>query len=176
MAVTKDQKKVQLAELKEKLSKASSVIFAHYIGMTVADVSALRKQLKQAGAEMKVAKKTLMRIAAAEHGLTAPDDTVLSGPVAYIFSYQDPVAGAQAALKFSKDHPQVAFLGGFFEGKLLTKKDAMTLATIPSRTVLLGTFAGMIQSPLRSFASMCNGPLSGFARATSELAKQKSAA
>ena len=125
---------------------------------------------------MKVAKKTLMRIAAKEQGLPVPQEAHLPGPVACIFSMSDPVAGAQIAHAFSKEHPQVSFVGGFFEGKLLSKSDAMTLATIPSRQVLLATFAGMLQSPLRSFMSICNNPLTGFARALSEKAKKMPAA
>lgn len=172
MALTREQKKVQLEELKDKLGKASSVLFAHYIGMSVADVSDLRKKLKATGAEMKVAKKTLMTLAAKEKGLPTPEESMMTGPVACIFSYQEPTAGAQTAFAFSKDHPQVAFLGGFFEGRLLSKADAMALATIPSRQVLLGTFAGMLRAPLQSFASICGSPLSGFARSLSELAKK----
>lgn len=172
MALTRDQKKVQLQELKDKMDQSQSVIFANYIGLTVAEVSDLRRKLRKAGAEMKVAKKTLMRIAAEEKGLPTLDESQMTGPVACIFSMQDPVAGAQAAFAYGKEHPQVKFLGGIFEGKILSKADAMTLATIPNRQTLLGTFAGMIQSPLRSFASICNSPLSGFARALSEMAKK----
>ncbi len=172
MAVTREQKAEQLKELKDKFTTASSVIFAHYIGMNVTDVSDLRKQLKTQGAEMKVAKKTLMAIAAKESNLPELQEDTLDGPVACIFSYQDPLSGAQIAFKFSKDHPQVAFLGGMFEGKLLSKQEAMDLATIPSRQVLLAIFASMIRSPLVKFASMMNSPLTGFARALSELEKK----
>ena len=173
MALTKAQKTTQLKELREKLSKASSVVFTHYIGIKVLDVSDLRKKLKEAGAEMKVAKKTLIRIAAKEQGLPEFTDAGMEGAVACIFSYTDPVAGAQVAFKFSKDHPQVSFLAALFEGKLLSQSDAKVLAQIPSRQVLLAIFAGMLQSPLRSFASMCSSPLSGFARALAEVAKKK---
>ncbi len=172
MAVSREQKAVQLKELKEKFQTASSVIFAHYIGMTVTDASDLRKKLKGQGAEMKVAKKTLMAIAAKEAALPVMEEDKLDGPVACIFSFQDPLSGAQVAFKFSKDHPQITFLGGMFEGKLLSKQEAMALATIPSRQVLLAIFAGMIRSPLTKFASMCNNPLTGFARALKELEKK----
>ena len=176
MAVTRDQKKVLLQELKDKLKSSQSVVFANYIGLKVSEVSELRRKLRAAGAEMKVAKKTLMRIAAKEQGLPVPDENALPGPVACIFSEKDPIVGPQVAYAFSKEHKQVQFLGGFFEGKLLSKADAMTLATIPGRQVLLTTFAGMLQSPLRSFASIINSPLTGFARALSEKAKKTSAA
>jgi large subunit ribosomal protein L10 len=176
MAVTRDQKAVQLKDLQQKFDTAQSVVFTNYIGLTVADVTELRRNLRKAGAEMKVAKKTLVRIAAEGKNLPIPAEKELPGPVACIFSYQDPIAGAQVAFAFGKTHPQVKFVGGLFEGKVLNKADAMTLATIPSKQVLLATFAGMLQSPLRSFMSMCNGPLSGFARGLSEVAKKKAAA
>ncbi|MSR86957.1 50S ribosomal protein L10 [Candidatus Peribacteria bacterium] len=175
MAVSRDQKKVLLAELKDKMKSAQSVVFANYIGLKVSEVSELRRKLKAAGAEMKVGKKTLMRIAAKEQGLPELDDAALPGAIACIFSMTDPIVGPQVAHAFSKEHPQVSFVGGFFEGKMLSKSDAMTLATIPGRQVLLATFAGMLQSPLRSFMSICNNPLIGFARALSEKAKKTAA-
>ncbi|MBI3618629.1 50S ribosomal protein L10 [Candidatus Peregrinibacteria bacterium] len=173
MALTKQQKTEQLRVLKEKFTKASSVIFAHYIGLTVSEVSDLRRKLKKSGAEMKVAKKTLMKLAAKELSMPAPTDELMEGPVACIFSYSDPVSGAQTAFTYAKDHQQVSLLGGIFEGKLLSKFDAKVLATIPGRQVLLATFAGMIRSPLVSFASMCDSPFTGFARLLSEIAKKK---
>lgn len=176
MAITRDQKATQLKELQDKLQSSQSVVFANYIGLKVSEVSELRRKLRAAGAEMKVAKKTLMRIAAKEVGLPMPDENALPGPVACIFSVGDPIVGPQVAHAFGKDHKQVQIIGGFFEGKLLSKTDALTLATIPGRQVLLATFAGMLQSPLRSFASIINSPLTGFARALSEKAKKQPSA
>ena len=164
MAVTKAQKVELLAELKDKMSKAQSIMFAHYIGMNVLDVSDLREKLRQGKAEMKVGKKTLMRIAAKELNLPEMSDDLLDGPVACIFSYEDALSGAQIAFKFSKDHPQVELIGGVFEGKLLSKAEAVAIAKIPGKQQLLGMFAAMI-----------NSPLSSFARGLSELAKQKEA-
>ena len=152
------------------------MVFSQYIGMTVTEVTELRRKLRKAGAEMKVAKKTLVRLAAEGKKLPVPEEKDLPGPVACIFSFHDPIAGAQVAFAFGKDHPQVKFLGALFEGKVLSKADAVTLANIPGRTVLLATFAGMLRSPLVSFASICNSPLSGFARGVSELAKKKATA
>lgn len=175
MALTRKQKETQLTDLKDKFKKASSVVFTQYIGMNVADVSKLRKELKDAGAEMKVGKKSLMSMAAKELQMPELSDEVMKGAIACIFSYTDPVTGPKTALAFAKTHPQVVFMGGMFEGKILSANDATSLASIPSREVLLATFAGMLQSPLRSFASMLNSPLSSFARATAELAKKKEA-
>lgn len=173
MALTRVQKQDQLKDLKEKLEKAQSIVFTKYIGMTVSDVTKLRKDLRTANAEMKVGKKTLMQLAAKELSMPELPDALLEGAIACIFSYNDPVAGPKAALAFAKDHPQVSFVGGVFEKKVINADDAKALASIPSREILLATFAGMLQSPLRSFASMLNSPLGSFARAVSEMAKKK---
>lgn len=162
MAVTKAQKAEILADLKDKLQKAKSVMFAHYIGMTVSDVSELRSTLKKGNAEMKVAKKTLMQLATKELSMPEPTDEQLDGPVACIFSFEDPLSGAQIAFKFAKTHDQVKLIGGIFEGKLISADEAMAIAQIPGREALLGMFAAMINSPLTSFA-----------RGLSELAKMK---
>jgi large subunit ribosomal protein L10 len=164
MAVSRAKKVELLDDLKDQMSKSQSIIFAHYIGMPVKDVSELRAKLKESKAEMKVGKKTLMRIAAKDLGLPEIGDDTLDGPIACIFSFEDPLSGAQIAFKFSKDHPQVELIGGVFEGKLLSKEEAVRLAKIPSKQQLLGMFAGMINSPLVSFAV-----------ALSEIAKQKEA-
>lgn len=174
MALTREEKATQLTELKEKMGKTQSIIFAHYIGLKVAQVSTLRRELKKGKAEMKVGKKTLMSIAAKDQGLPALLTLNLSGPVACIFSFADPLSGAQIAFKFSKDHQQVALIGGIFDGKVLSKEEAIAFAKIPGRMELFAQFASMLRAPLCQFASMCNAPLTGFARALSELSQKKS--
>ncbi len=176
MAVTRAQKEAQLTELEEKMGKAQSTMFAQYIGLTVSEVGELRQQLREADAEMKVAKKTLMRIATKNAGLPEINEKNLEGPVACIFSFADPLSGAQAAFKFTKDHKQVTLIGGIYDGKLLTKEEAMEMAMMPGREQLLAMFAAMLQSPLVSFVNICSSPLTGMARGLSELAKKKETA
>lgn len=175
MALTRDQKAAQLTELKDKMQKAKSVIFTHYIGLTVADITKLRSQLRLQKAELKVCKKSLIRLAAKEINAPEVKDEMLPGPVACIFSNEDPVSGAAVAFKFSKDNEKVKLIGGIFDGKILSRQEAMTLATIPSRQTLLAMFMMMCNAPLTQFASVCSGPLSGFARAMAEIAKKKEA-
>ena len=170
MALSRDQKQAQVADLTEKLKTAQSVMFAHYIGLSVSDVNDLRSQLKDSGAEMKVAKKTLTKLAAKEAGMPELNDDSMAGPISLIFSYEDPLCGAQVAFKYGQEHDQVAIVGGIFDGKVLTKEEAVELAKMPSRDALLATFVGMMRSPLNTFASMCGSPLSGFARALSGMA------
>lgn len=172
MAVTRDEKAVQLKDLQEKMKKAQSLMFSQYIGLTVSEVGELRQKLREADAEMKVAKKTLMRIAAKESGFPEVPEHLMEGPIACIFSFSDPLSGAQVAFKFSKDHNKVKLIGGIFDGKILNTAEALEMAKMPGRLELLAMFAGMLRSPLVSFASICNSPLSGFARGLSELAKK----
>ncbi len=175
MALTREQKVTQLSEIKEKIQGSSSIIFAHYIGLSVTDVNELRSKLRKQNAEMKVGKKTLLQIALKELGMPEPSDEMLVGPVACIFSVSDPVAGPSVAFQFGKAHEQVRLIGGIFDGRLLSSAEAQEFASLPSRTTLLGTFAVMINTPLTQFASMLNSPLTGFARALSEIAKKKEA-
>ncbi|MBT4120136.1 MAG: 50S ribosomal protein L10 [Candidatus Peribacter sp.] len=170
MALTKDQKTAQVTELATKLKDSQSVMFSHFIGLNVGDVSDLRSQLRENGAEMKVAKKTLIKLAFKEAGLPDITPKEIDGPIGCIMSYEDPLSGAQTAFKFSKDHDKVTLVGGVYDGKLLTPQESMTLAQMPGREELLGMFVGMLRSPLVSFASLCTSPLGGFARALDQMA------
>lgn len=173
MALTRTEKAKQLKELHQEFSKATSVMFSHFVGLTVKEISQLRRKLRDDGAKMKVAKKTLIRLAAKEAGLPEMNDEDLPGPVACIFSSTDPLVGAQVVFAFSKAHQKVSLIGGVFDGKFLSKEQALALAKMPGRTQLLATFAMMLRSPLVTFAGMCASPLTGFARAVSELSKKK---
>lgn len=172
MALSRDQKEAQVQELTKKMGEAHSIMFANFIGLTVAEVSDLRDRLREANAEMKVAKKTLARIAAKGANLPELPVEELDGPISLIFSFGDPLSGAQIAFKFSKDHEQVKLIGGVFDGKILTLNQSVELAKMPSRDVLLATFASMIRSPLVKFAGICNSPLSGFARALRQMSEK----
>lgn len=173
MALTRDQKKMQVTDLTKKMENASSIIFAQYLGLTVSNITKLRSDLRKEKAEMQVAKKTLIQIAAKDAKLPEIADGTLPGGVACIFSTTEPTAGASIAFRFAKNHPQIKLVGGIFDGKLLTAAEANDLATIPSRLQLLGIFAAMCSAPLVQFASACTSPLTGFARALSEIAKKK---
>ncbi|MBT7337437.1 50S ribosomal protein L10 [Candidatus Peregrinibacteria bacterium] len=170
MALTKEQKADQIKKLTVQLKDAESVMFSNYIGLNVADVSEFRNKLREGNAEMKVAKKTLIQRACKEAGLPEIPQDDLTGPVACIFSFEDPLSGAQIAFKFAKKHDQVVLVGGVYDGKVLTKEEATELAKMPSRDQLLAKFVGMLQSPLNSFASLCTSPLGGFARALDQMA------
>ncbi len=175
MALSRTQKEDQVKVLTDKMKNASSVIFTHYLGLTVADITTLRSHLRKEEAEMQVAKKSLIQIAAKNANAPEVDDSIIPGGVACIFSYKEPTAGAAITHKFAKDHPQIKLVGGIFDGKILSAQEASSMATIPSKIQLLGMFMSMCNSPLTQFASAVSSPLTGFARALSEVAKKKEA-
>lgn len=172
MAPTRQQKEAQVKDLSEKMKNASSVIFAQYMGLSVAGITKLRSNLRKEDAEMQVAKKTLIQLAAKSVNVDVADEA-MPGGVACIFSFKEPTSGASIAFKFAKDNPVVKIIGGVFEGKVLSATDANALATIPSKLQLLAMFMSMCNAPLTQFASALTSPLSGFARAMAELAKKK---
>jgi large subunit ribosomal protein L10 len=122
---------------------------------------------------MQVAKKSLIQLAAKNANAPEVDDSLIPGGIACIFSFKEPTAGAAITHKFAKDHPQIKLVGGIFDGKILSATEAAAMATIPSKTQLLGMFMSMCNAPLTQFASAIGSPLTGFARALSEVAKKK---
>ena len=175
MALTKVQKQAQITELRADLKKAKSLVWLKYRGLTVLDVSNLRRRVRAKNAKMKVAKKTLLRIAAKEEGMTEITDQVMgTEPLAFIFSFEDEVSGAKVAFEFSRENDKVKLTGGLLDGKILSEAEAQELARMLSKEELLAKFAGMLQSPLRNFASICSTPLRSFAIALKEVAAKKS--
>ncbi len=173
MPLTREKKQALIADIAERLKKASSIIFSDYRGLTVKDMDALRDLLREKGMEMKILKKTFIRLAAKNAGIPEPDDATLEGPISVTFSYSDPLSPAKVLHTFSKDHEALKIRGGFMDGKILKREEVTALAMIPSREELLARFVGSLQSPIYGFYSVLHGTLSGFLRALSALEKKK---
>jgi len=139
--------------------------------MSVTELSEMRNQMRETGVEFKVAKKTLLRLAAKEAGLELPDE-ILDGTVGAAFSYDDVVSGPRMLKTTSKKIEVVKLLGGIMDGKILSIQEMGELADLPSREELLAKFAGMMRSPLQSFYGAISSPISSLARSLSEYSKQ----
>lgn len=164
-------------ELREDLKKAKSLVWLKYRGLSVLDASNLRRRMRAKNAKMKVTKKTLLRIAAKEEGMTEITDQMMgTEPLAFIFSFEDEVSGAKVAFEFSKENDKVKLTGGLLDGRILSEGEALELAKMLSKEELLAKFAGMLRSPLQSFASMCSTPLRSFAIGVKQLAEKKPSA
>ncbi len=166
------EKKQMVAQIKERLEKAQSVVIVEYRGLTVAADTELRAKLRKAGVEYKVLKNTLVKRAADEIGVSGLDE-YLQGPTAWAFSLKDPVAAAKVLLDFAKTHDKFKIKGGIMENKAFAAAGVKTLADLPPREVLLAQVAGAMQSPLAGMANVLQGPLRKFGYALEALRKQK---
>jgi large subunit ribosomal protein L10 len=146
-----EEKKKVVQEIADRMGRAKAIIVADYRGLTVAEVTELRKRLREAGVEYKVLKNTLTRRAAEQVGLQGLDE-LLTGPNAFAFGYEDPVAPAKILNDFSKTHKALELKGGIVEGRVVGQKEVVDLASLPSREGLLAMLLSVLQAPIRNFA------------------------
>lgn len=149
-----EQKKQVVSDITEKLKSAKSVVLVEYKGLTVEKVSELRNKCREAGVEYKVYKNTLMRFAFKELGYE--DFNVnLEGPNAIALSFNDEVSAAKVTNDFAKtSNETLKIKAGIAEGKIMNAAQVVELANVPSREVLLGQLAGVLQGNIKNLAYM----------------------
>ena len=170
-------KRETIDSLVELLKKSDAVFITEYRGLTVKKISVCRKNIRQAGGEMKVCKNTLMRIALSECGMVqAPAFDF--GPNGFVLSYGDAAAVAKAIRDFSKEKGNEALVvkGAILGGKLLTKEQVFALADLPSREQLLAQVDGTIAGPLRGLVTVLSGPARGLVTCLGQIKDKKDAA
>jgi large subunit ribosomal protein L10 len=140
-------------ELKAKVDATTTAVVTEYRGMTVAQISTLRRQLRTLDADYKVFKNTLVK-RAIEGTSVAPLDEFLVGPTAIAFVKGEVGGVAMAVRDFAKSTPTLVLKGGVLDGKALSVKDLTALADLPSRDVLLARFAGLLASPMTTMAGL----------------------
>ncbi|MES2953691.1 MAG: 50S ribosomal protein L10 [Patescibacteria group bacterium] len=153
MAITKE-KKVEIAkDLKQKIGTAGSVVFVKFHKLPVSEQTALRGTLRKSGSGYTVTKKTLLARALDEAGITG-DRPALEGEVAFAFG-TDILAPSREVSTFAKSHKEsFVVLGGIFEGRYIAAGEVLALGKIPSREVLYAQFLGVLNGPIRSFATV----------------------
>lgn len=164
-----------LANIKADLEGSSAVWIVDYCGLTVKEIQALRAQVREAGAGLKVHKNTLMRLALSESDLPTLDD-LLEGPSAFVFAGGDVAAAAKVVKNFAKANDNLEIKGGLMEGAAVTAAEVEAIASLPSREELLAQIAGAISGVARGLAVALNGVPSGLAQVTKAVADQKEAA
>lgn len=146
--------KVQaVTDIREGIESARAVFLTEYRGLSVQAVQDLRAALRKSGAEYKVVKMTLARLAAGDAGIDGLDE-YLSGPTALAFANTDPVSTAKALKDFSKDHEVFILKAGYLSGNILSPEEVSNLAEIEPRDVLLGRIAGGAKAPFVKAAGM----------------------
>lgn len=163
-----------MANIKADLEGVSAVWVVDACGLTVKEVEALRRAIRESGAIMKVYKNTIMQKALAELDLVNMDD-ILSGPSAFVFCGGDVAAAAKAVTEFAKENETLEVKGGMMDNAFVTAEEIKAIASLPSKEVLLAQIAGAISGVARGLAVSINGVPSGLARAIQQVASQKAA-
>ncbi len=146
-----ESKQQAVNEISAKLRESASTVVADYRGLNVAQVTELRKQLRDAGIEFQVLKNSLVRRATASAELSELDN-VLTGPTAIAFSKADAVAPAKILSDFAKKNEALQVKGGVVDGQVFDAGQIKALADLPSREGLLSMLLSVLQAPMRNFA------------------------
>ena len=154
----KSEEKKNAEEMKEKLQSAQGAVFVGFSGLTVADVTKLRRKFREGGVEYKVIKNTLTRIAADELGYNALD-AILEGPTAIAYSTEDAVAPAKILKEFIKETKTEALTvkAGLADGQVIDVAAVDALASLPSREELLAKLVGSMQAPISGLVNVLQG-------------------
>lgn len=163
-----------LEKVSASLQAAGGLFVINYSGLTVKETQELRRSLREAGADMKVYKNNIVRLALEKNELPAIDDC-LTGAVACIFYENDPAAAAKVVKEASKKLTMLEFRGGIVDGSVLSAQDAIAIADLPSKEQLLGQLAGLLSGFARDLAVCTNGVSSGLARSIQQVSSQKAA-
>jgi len=159
-------------DIKEKFDKSKVVILTDYKGLTMSQLSKLRRKLRTIDAEYKVFKNTLISRAIKDKSYDGMDP-LLTGSTAILFGYKDQVAPTKVLSEFIKENEKPGIKGGLLDGKVIDTKTITMLAKLPSREVLLGRVVGTMKAPITNFVLDCKGILNKFVYALSAIRDKK---
>ena len=161
MAISRDKKEALVAQMSEAFAGSKAFAFAHYHGLSVADVQELRRSAREAGVVIVVIKNRLVRVAMGEvKAFKDTDTSLLTGQLIYAYSVTDEVAPAQVLHTFAKTHPALELAGGFSaEGLALSGADVTALAGLPSKNQLIGEVVAQLLSPVHDVTNALSGNL-----------------
>ena len=163
-----EQKKQQVAELKEKFANSVAGVLVDYRGINAADDTVLRRELREAGVEYTVVKNTLLHLAFEGTDL-AELDNLLEGTTAIAISTDDHTAAARILGKYADEHDNFNLKGGFLDGKAIDLATVTALAKLPTREVLLATVCNALNAPIAAYARVLQAVVdNGGATATVE--------
>ncbi|EOG9046501.1 50S ribosomal protein L10 [Staphylococcus pseudintermedius] len=146
-----EAKKQQVDVIADQLKGSVSTVVVDYRGLTVAEVTELRKQLREANVQYKVYKNTMLRRAAEKAGIEGLDE-FLTGPTAVAFTTEDVVVPAKVIAGFAKEHEALEIKSGIMEGSVITADEVKTVGSLPSHEGLVSMLLSVLQAPMRNFA------------------------
>ncbi len=169
------KKELSLADMKEKISKAKSMVVTDYRGLSMVQLQELRASLGESG-EFTVTKNTLLAKALNEAGVADATPDTFAGPSAVLFSYDDEVGPLKVLVKFSATANELpAIKGGILENGILSADRVKALSKLPSKDQLRGQVVGTLAAPLTGLVSVLNGNIRNLVYALNQIKEQKSA-
>ncbi|DAA88806.1 TPA: 50S ribosomal protein L10 [Candidatus Gastranaerophilales bacterium HUM_5] len=171
---TKAFKNDKVALIKEKIDKAQVAVVSEYTGLSVEEITKLRRELQKEGGDYMVTKNTLAKIAIKGTPYEVLAET-LKGPIAIAFGFTDQVAPAKVLSKFIKDTKKGEIIAAAMDGQLMSAEEAKALANLPSREELYAKMLGCINSPASGIANSVNAVMSSLVRAVAAVRDHKSA-
>ena len=149
-----EAKKSVVAEIKDKFDRAKTVVLVDYRGLTVAEDTELRNQMRKAGVEYAVLKNTMINLAIKDMGIDQMKSS-LEGPTAVAFGYEDMIAPAKILSEYSKKIKKMTIKCGVCDGDYLDEAGVQALANLPSREVLIAKLMGSMMSSVSKFVYLC---------------------
>jgi large subunit ribosomal protein L10 len=169
---TREQKAAEVSELTEQIGKASNAFLIDFKGITVPQVTELRKQVRQANSGYVVVKNTLALIALKDSPIINMKEQ-FTGPTAIAFNATDAVVLAKALTKFAKDVPAVHFKGALLNGQVVPASEIQNIANLPSREELVAKLLYLLLSPIRGLVTVLQANIRNLAVVLDQVAKQK---
>jgi len=169
-----EQKKQAVSQLSANLKESCVGVIVDYKGISVADDTKLRKELREAGDTYMVVKNTLLSRALQDAGIDGLD-SVLEGTTAIAYNSEDYISAAKILSKYSEDHKNFTIKAGFVDGKVLDAEAIKELGSLPSKEVLVAKALGGLNAPIAGFATVLNGTLKGLVVALDAIVQKQSA-
>ena len=173
MALSVEDKKRIVSDVKEMAAEASSLVLADARGLTVSEATELRSEAYKANVKFRVAKNTLVKLGLKDTSYEGIDD-YLNGPTMLAFSYDEPGAAAKILKKYAKENENLNIKGLSIDGMHLDASEIDRLATLPTFEEAISKFAGLLKAPLGKIASLMNEVPSKLARTLVAVKEQKS--
>jgi len=171
----RSEKVEQVAAIREWLRSAAGAILTDYRGLSVAELAQLRSKLREAGAQYKVVKNTLVARAAEELGIKGLE-ACLAGPTAVAISRDDPVAPARVIQEYIRQMRKLEVKGAYVEGRVLTAGEVKALAEMPAKPQMRAMAVGALKAPLYGLAGVLTGLQRNLVYALTQIQKQREAA
>lgn len=173
MPKSKEEKKQIVQNLIDLFKKMKSAVLVDFKGLKVKEITQLRRLCREQGISYNVAKKTLLKIAAAEAGVNF-DAKAVEGSYAVVFGLADEIAPAKILSDFAKKNEALKILSGILEGKTVDKSAILAIAKLPGKLELLAKLAASIQAPLSGLVNVMAGNLRGLVNVLNGIKETKS--